>query len=256
MNNLDPMHFNAVTANYGSARPHYPAALWRDAAATGLVEPGRRALDLGAGSGEATGELLARGMDVVAVEPGESLAAILQQRFPAATVVRSRAEDIRPDTAAFDLAIAATSIHWMDLDVVLPLVHKALTAEARLLVWRNVFGDPDAEVTPFRHEIQRIVNRRGTTREGNPEDLEHTAAKIARTQLFTVEQMHRYRWSIELTADQIHALFATFSDWSESEVRQAASIAETLGGTVTEHYSSWLINARPSPGPDPGSWTR
>lgn len=246
-NSPDPMHFNAVATSYGSARPPYPAALWRDVLATGLVEPGRRALDLGAGSGEATSELLARGMDVLAVEPGEKLAAILQERFPTATVVRSRAEDIQPETASFDLAVAATSIHWLDLDVVLPLVHTALTAEARFLVWRNVFGDPDAEVSPFRHELQRIVDRRGATREGNPEDADHTATKIARTSLFTVEQVHRYRWSIDLTADQVHTLFATFSDWSESEVRQASSIVEALGGTVTEHYSSWLINARPSP---------
>lgn len=243
---VDPMHFDGLASSYGSARPPYPAALWRDILATGLVEPGRRALDLGAGSGEATGELVAHGINVVAIEPGENLAAILEERFPTATVIRSRAEDIRLENASFDLAIAATSIHWMDLDVVLPLVRAALNDEGRLMVWRNVFGAPDVEVTPFRRGIQRIVERRGTTREGNPEDLELTAAKIAATHHFTVEQFHRYRWSIELSADQVYALFATFSDWSDSEARQAASIAEALGGTVTEHYTSWLINARPN----------
>lgn len=239
------MHFDRMAGDYATARPPYPDVLWRDVLETGLVEPGRRALDLGAVSGEATGELLAHGMEVVAVEPGAALAGILEHRIPQATLVRSRAEDIRPDRGSFDLVVAATSIHWMNLDVVLPLVHESLAADGRLLVWRNVFGDPDAEVTPFRREIQRIVERRGATRSGNPEDAECTAARITASHLFTVERIHRYQWSIELTADRIRALFATFSDWSESEVAEAASAAEALGGTVTERYTSWLIDARP-----------
>lgn len=184
-------------------------------------------------------------MNVVAVEPGARLAGILRHRFPNATVIRARAEDLELGRASFDLAVAATSIHWLDLDIVLPIVHEALTTDGRLLVWRNVFGDPDAEVTPFRHGIQRIVQLRSATRPGNPEEVELAAAKIAKTRIFTIEQIHRYRWSIELTIDQVYALFATFSDWSQSEVTQAASAAEALGGTVTEHYTSWLINARP-----------
>ncbi|HET8928621.1 MAG TPA: class I SAM-dependent methyltransferase [Microbacterium sp.] len=242
---VDPMHFDGMAGGYGLARPPYPGALWRDVFATGLVAPERRALDLGAGSGQATSELLARGMEVVAAEPGESLAGILEARLPRATVMRSRAEDLVLDRASFDLVVAATAIHWMDLGIVLPMVHETLTAEGRLLVWRNVFGDPDAEITPFRREIERIVERRGTSRPGDPEDVDRTAAKIAETHLFVIDHVHRYRWSIELTAGQIHALFTTFSDWSESEVAQATSAAEMLGGTVIEHYTSWLINARP-----------
>lgn len=171
---LDPMHFDGVARDYAAARPPYPADLWRDVLATGLVAPGRRALDLGAGSGQATGELVARGMDVVAVEPGPHLAEALAKRYPRATVIRSRAEDIRPDAASFDLAVAATSIHWMDLDLVLPIVHRALTTSGRLLVWRNVFGDSAADITPFRREVERIVRRRGRA------ELEPTAWDLPR----------------------------------------------------------------------------
>jgi SAM-dependent methyltransferase len=242
---VDPMHFDGVASSYSAARPRYPAALWRDVFATGLVEAGRRALELGAGSGEATGELLARGMEVVAVEPGANLADILQARLPDATVIRSRGEEVRPRPASFDIVAAATSIHWMDLEVVLPMAHDALTPDGRLLVWRNVFGDPDAEVTPFRREVRRIVERRGATRSGSPEDVDITATSIRESGLFTVERIHRYRWSVDLTSEQIRALFATFSDWSEAEVTDAATAAAALGGAVTEHYTSWLIDARP-----------
>jgi SAM-dependent methyltransferase len=239
------MHFDGIAASYSRARPPYPAELWRDVVATGLVTPGRRALDLGAGSGEATGELLARGMDVVAVEPGARLGQILSSRFPRATVIRSRAEDLSPVGASFNLAVAATSIHWMDLEVVLPVVHHALREDGRLLVWRNVFGDDAAAQTPFRREVEAIVERRGETRAGDAESAAATAEKLARSGLFRIDELHRYRWSARLTADQVRALFGTFSNWAPDEVEQAASAVDRLGGSVTEHYTSWLIGTSP-----------
>jgi len=241
------MHFDGMAAGYGSARPPYPQELWRDVRADGLVAAGRRALDLGAGSGEATRELAAAGMDVVAVEPGANLAAILRGRLPQVTVIHARAEELELEEGAFDLAVAATSIHWMDLDIVLPAVHRALKPDGRFLVWRNVFGDAEAKVTPFRRAVHGIVERRGGIGRGDTEDAEATARRIAGAGLFTVDRLRRYRWSIELTGDQVRALFATFSDWSPAEVEEAASAVAGLGGAVTEHYTSWLIVARPAP---------
>lgn len=244
----DPTHFDGVAESYAGARPPYPAALWRDVLATGLVTPGRRALELGAGSGEATRALLEHGMDVVAVEPGHRLAAILEERLPRATVIRCRAEDLDPDSGSFDLAVAATSIHWMDLGVVLPMIHRCLAPGGRLLVWRNVFGDSVAAVTPFRREVERIVARRGVKRAGRPEDAEVTADKLTGSGLFTIESLTRYAWEMDLSTAQVRALFGTFSDWTPSEVEHAAAEVDALGGRVTEHYSSWLISAIPARG--------
>jgi SAM-dependent methyltransferase len=240
------MHFDEMAESYRRARPPYPAELWADVVATGLVGPGRRALDLGAGTGEATGELLARGMDVVAVEPGPRLADALTARHPQASVLRLRAEDIEPDAASFDLVVAATSIHWMDLDRVLPVVRRALKPAGRLLVWRNVFGDADADVTPFRREVQRIVDRRGAAQRERTESLAATTDALAASGLFAIESTHRYRWSIELTTAQVRGLFSTFSDWSPVEVDEAAAAVGDLGGRVIEHYSSWLLVAEPA----------
>ncbi|GAB1815553.1 hypothetical protein MUNTM_45910 [Mycobacterium sp. MUNTM1] len=218
--------------------------------ATGLVGPGRRALDLGAGTGEATGPLLGEGMDVVAVEPGRDLAAILTARYPAADLLLSRAEDVEFAESTFDLVVAATSIHWMNLDVVLPKVHRALVPEGRLLVWRNVFGDPAVATTAFRAEVERIVSRRPTARADNPEDAAVMADKLTHTGLFSVDDVCAYRWSIQLDAKQIHCLFSTFSDWTPREVDEASTACRALGGQVVEHYTSWLIVATPRHGPD------
>lgn len=134
---VDPLRFEANAETYSSARPPYPVALWDRIGDLGLLRPGDRALDLGAGTGQATGPMVSAGMLVTAVEPGPRLAAELSTAHPDVEVLVARAEDL--DTLGLmpgssDLAVAATSIHWMDLDVVLPIVRRLLKP------WRHVLG--------------------------------------------------------------------------------------------------------------------
>ncbi|MGQ7296418.1 class I SAM-dependent methyltransferase [Quadrisphaera sp. KR29] len=248
---VDPRHFEEHAATYARARPPHPTALWDRIAALGLLRPGARALDLGAGSGQATGPLLAAGLHVTAVEPGPRLADELRAAHPRAAVVRARAEDLdglRLRAASYDLAVAATSIHWMDLGVVLPAIHRLLTSEGRFLVWRNVFGDPTSS-TPFRHRVARIVDERDSPPRPGPdaEDAEAVTAELTRGGLFTAQEVQRYRWSIELGEDEVRALFSTFSDWSSTEVDRAACAVRDLGGRVVEHYQSWMVVLQPTP---------
>ena len=83
---VDPMHLEAQAASYARARSPYLPAFWDTVRELGLLKPGQHALDLGAGTGQATGPLLAAGLRVTAVEPGPQLAAWLQAAYSAATV--------------------------------------------------------------------------------------------------------------------------------------------------------------------------
>ncbi|MDQ7877064.1 class I SAM-dependent methyltransferase [Microbacterium sp. QXD-8] len=244
---VDPMHFEASADDYAAARPSYPAALWQRMRTLGLLSRGARALDLGAGSGQATGPLLHAGLRVTAIEPGPRLAAHLRAAHPVADVRICRAEDMQFSASSFDLVVAATSIHWMDLDVLLPKIYTILTSRGRLAVWRNVFGDADAPTTHFRARIAEIVAaRQAPPRPGPPaEDLDATIVALTTSGLFEVTDASTYRWTLELDAAAIGRLFRTFSDWSAGEVEQAVEAVRAVGGTVTEHYSSWLVVLAP-----------
>ncbi len=246
------MHFDAHAAAYARGRPPYPPGLWQALSELDVLQPGRRVLDLGAGTGQATGPLLAAGLQVTAVEPGPNLAAQLQDSHPAATVLVARAEDVELPDASFDAVVAATSIHWMNLDVVLPKVHRLLVPAGRFLVWRNVFGDPFV-TTPFRERVAEIVRSRDVSqRRSDAESPESTSAELTRTGLFVTEDLSTYRWSITLDEEQVRRLFTTFSDWSTEEVDRAAQAVRDLGGQVVEHYTSWLIVMRPTRTSEPG----
>ncbi|MDN4613224.1 class I SAM-dependent methyltransferase [Leifsonia sp. F6_8S_P_1B] len=239
-------HFDRNAERYERARPPYPPALWRALRELGALTPGARALDIGAGTGQATAPLVEAGLAVTAVEPGPALAARLATRVPGATVVNARAEDIALDAGAFDLVTAATAVHWFDLEVLLPRLHAALVPGGLLVVWRNVYGDPEAEVTPFRRGIQAIVDRRQAPPRPGPGELEvdRWRERLTAGGLFLAERTVNLRWSIDLDSARVRDLFTTFSDWTPEEADEAAAVADRLGGTVTEHYATWLIALR------------
>lgn len=238
-----PWHFDADAELYERARPPYPPALWSRLGELGVLQPGSRALDLGAGTGQATGPLLAAGLSVTAIEPGVRLAARLLDHFPTVDLQIAAAEDAVLGDDSIDVAVAATSIHWMDLAVVLPLVHRALVPRGRFLIWRNAFGDPSVPTTPFRERVADIVAARDAPpRDGLPElETERWATALSADGLFTVDLIEHFRWSIRLDERQVQELFSTFSDWSAGEADAAGRAVRELGGSVVEHYVTPLI---------------
>lgn len=122
-----------MAEGYALSRPPYPKALFEVLEASHVIGPGLKVLEVGAGSGLATHELISSGSHVVALEPGRELAAILTRAAPSASVVQSRLEDATLPDAAFDSAVAATSMHWVDLSIGLPRLHRRYARMARSL---------------------------------------------------------------------------------------------------------------------------
>lgn len=79
------------------------ASLFADFAA---VEPGQRALDVGAGTGALTAELARRGVTVAAADPSPEFIAVLRARFPELEVEEAPAESLPWGEGTFDAALA------------------------------------------------------------------------------------------------------------------------------------------------------
>lgn len=108
-------NFGLQAQRYALYRPTYPAELFaRLVAAIGA--PRRHAVDLGAGTGQATGDLLARFETVTAVEPDPAMAALIAPD-PRLDVRVETAEAALFRDGQADAVVAATALHWMDQDV-------------------------------------------------------------------------------------------------------------------------------------------
>lgn len=77
------------------------------------VRSDQRALDVGAGTGALTAELLERGATVAAADPSPEFAAVLRERFPGLEVEEAPAESLPWGTGVFDVALAQLVVAFM-----------------------------------------------------------------------------------------------------------------------------------------------
>ncbi len=137
--------FSTKVADYQAARPDYPAALF-DWLAQQLPAC-RRVLDLGAGTGLFTQSLLARGWEVLAVEPDAAMRAACDTRLgaqPGYGSAAGQAEALPAQAAGFDLITAAQAFHWFDVGPARREFDRVLRPGGRVaLVWNDRVADSD-----------------------------------------------------------------------------------------------------------------
>lgn len=110
--------FDSAADAYDRHRPPFPAEAFDRLVETARLSPGSRVLEVGAGAARATVELVARGLRVTALEPGDALRAIGEARtagiLPAVEWHPARFETWPAPPAAFDLVFAADAWHWIE----------------------------------------------------------------------------------------------------------------------------------------------
>lgn len=147
--------FGQAAREYERARPGYP-----DAVAEWLVPPtARTALDLGAGTGKFTRFLVARQLEVIAVEPDDVMRATLAAALPTVRALAGTGESIPLPDASVDVVTVAQAWHWMDAPRAAVEIARVLRPGGTLgLVWNirdesvdwvrrlsDIVGSSDAE---------------------------------------------------------------------------------------------------------------
>jgi SAM-dependent methyltransferase len=140
---------------YERARPGYPAdAIAALCAACGIA-PGRVVLDVAAGTGKLTRELVARGAHVIAVEPVAGMREQLAATVPGIQIIDGTAERLPVDDASVDIVTVGQAFHWFDGPAALKEIHRVLMPGGAIgLVW-NVM---DRNV-PWVGRVQEVIHR-------------------------------------------------------------------------------------------------
>ena len=149
--------FGQAADAYQTFRPDYPAEIFQRILAWIPADADARncAIDLGAGTGKASRELVKSFREVIAIEPDPLMVEKLRGAAPGATITQITAEEYKREQSSADLINFAQSLHWMDISRVLEKGIGWLRTGGILAVYG--FGLPQA-VEPVR-EIVRFELR-------------------------------------------------------------------------------------------------
>ena len=134
------IHFDEIVVNYDKFRWDYPAELFADALQYSGMGNGKRAIEIGAGTGKATAPFLDAGYAVTAVEMGVNMAEFLRDKFKGyekLNVITSTFEDAPLEEESCDLIYAASAFHWIDAKVGCPKVMRLLKNGRAFVLFRN-----------------------------------------------------------------------------------------------------------------------
>jgi SAM-dependent methyltransferase len=139
---------------YERGRPGYPSDavkwLWRAL----RLGPGRTVLDVAAGTGKLTRELVPSGATVIAVEPVPAMRGVLEHVVPGAHALSGTAEALPVGDGSVDAITVAQAFHWFDGPAAVAEFHRVLRAGGRLgLIWNRRLMDQ-----PLHRAVGEIID--------------------------------------------------------------------------------------------------
>src|SRR6478735_4920039 len=126
--------FGTVAEAYDRGRPAYPeeAVTWLTGGEAKVV------LELGAGTGKLTRQLVDAGHAVFATDPDEAMLEVLRQRVPEVSARTASAEEIPANDRSVDVVVVAQAFHWFDHDLALAEIARVLKPGGHVaLVWNS-----------------------------------------------------------------------------------------------------------------------
>jgi SAM-dependent methyltransferase len=130
--------FDAAATVYERARPGYPPEAVGFLVETTHAHESGLVIDVGAGTGKLTRELIARDLRCIAIEPVEAMCDALASAVPNAPVARATAEAIPFADGAAGTVVVAQAFHWFDVPKATAEIHRILRPGGHLAVLWNV----------------------------------------------------------------------------------------------------------------------
>jgi SAM-dependent methyltransferase len=186
--------FDSVADTYECTRPVYAEEA---VAFVAQRLPFGRVLDLAAGTGKLTRQLVALGADVVAVEPGDAMRAVLERVVPEAEALAGNAEQIPLPDASVDAVTVGQAFHWFRTEEALAEMYRVLRPGGGYALLWNQWDDED----PLLHELNDLVESvRPAGTHGGPSSWQPT---LVGSSLFRGHEERTFRHAERLDADTI-----------------------------------------------------
>jgi SAM-dependent methyltransferase len=239
--------FNTVAALYDAQRSGYPEQLFDDLSEIARLEPGCRVLEIGCGTGQATAGFAARGLDVLAIDPGAALIDVTRQKFVGAPNVRfeiASFEEWPLRERPFHLVAAAQSWHWVRPDAAFEKAARALAHGGSLAI----FGHTPRWSPEIVEAMAPVYLRLAPEVWGPPAENWYLpegpiSALFAGSRRFEPATYRSYAWERQYSSHSFTAYLGTRSDHLRlSKERRDALLSEVESALPDEVNAGWATN--------------
>lgn len=249
--------FDEDAAAYDRTRPVAPGHVFDELVELGGLRAGASVVEIGCGTGQATVPLAARGLRVVALEPGRQLAARARANlaaFPAVEVVTATFETWQPGADRFDAVVACNSFHWVDPAVRFEKSARVLAPGGQLIVLATPWVVPE-DADRFWWDVQDDYAAVGAGRVDpttkHPDRIVDIGPAARESGHFEEPVVRRHRFDLTFTADDYAVAVSTQAWIKDLPPAARAELIERIrqrivagGGTVRTHLLAVLTVAR------------
>jgi SAM-dependent methyltransferase len=187
----------------------------------------RRVLDLGAGTGQASGALAALGLDVVAVEPDGRMLDQLRARLPGVEGLAGSAESIPLPSASVDAVVVSNAWHWFDPRLAALEISRVLRDHGRLCVAGT---SVDVKVA----WVRRLYSGEALSRRLRANDSHRLP--VLPDELFAPAEAAVFDARCQMSPQDIIALFRTFSFYRMADDRTRRLSDERVRGVIVDLF--------------------
>jgi SAM-dependent methyltransferase len=234
------LSFDLAADIYDEIRPGYPAALFDDL--FDLLPPRPRILEVGPGTGQATGDLLRRGAVVHAIEIGAAMAARLGANLPSSELRVSVGdfETIPVPDRSMDAVFSATAYHWVSPAARLDRPATILEPGGVIAIVDLIQVDsPDDN--GFFDAVSPVYERYGQGHRGPPAPRRDSVDPEIRRSLsgderFVDVQVRGYDWNQTYTATAYRKLMLSYSGTWMMEPGERHGLLDEVEAFIKERF--------------------
>ena len=241
--------FGAGADDYERGRPSYADDVVTWMVGQMGVGPGKRVVDLAAGTGKFTRLLAPSGAEVIAVEPVDAMREKLDQTAPGVAALDGTAEALPFDDASVDAVTVAQAFHWFDAELALREIARVLRPGGALGI---VFNERDTR-EPWVAELSRLIrwDERGQWRVPYTLEVDWGVRLVEVGGPFTAAERYDSTYEQPMDADTLVARVLSTSylatlapDVRDELAGQVRKLVEPLGASFPLPYvtTAWVTH--------------
>jgi SAM-dependent methyltransferase len=238
--------YSSAAEAYNKVRPHYPQELIRQVIEITQLSSSSKILEVGCGPATATLAFSQLGSSMVCLEPNPAFYKLAQQncnQYSNVEIQNISFEEWMLEADRFDAVLAASSFHWIPLEVAYPKSAQALQANGYLILLWNKELQPCYEVYQRLSEIYQINAPsldRYEDRETQEKILQGLGQIVEESGLFKNLVSGHVESEVTYTVDECLILLNTYSPYLKLDHESKEALFKGLRDKIERDFGGSL----------------